>query len=97
MPRKDPAAFLEARTIKEKALAKLRVLQAQKLDGQLLDASEVRLQWQQAFAALRDRGLGMADRIVQRGAMRPAGELRRIVDSEVRDLLEAVARGDILG
>jgi hypothetical protein len=54
---------------------------------------QVRVQWASAFAALRDRALGMGDSIASRGAGRSAEELRVIVDGEVRDLLEAVSRG----
>jgi hypothetical protein len=88
------SALGRARLEKEQALAKLRVLQSGLLESRLLDREQVRTLWAQAFAALRDRALGMADRIVSRGAMRPAEELRRIVDLEVHDLLEAVARGE---
>jgi hypothetical protein len=84
----------EARLAKEQALARLRQLQTGQLEGQLLDREQVRTQWAQAFAALRDRALGMGDRIASRGAGRNAEELRGIVDSEVRDLLEAVSRGE---
>jgi hypothetical protein len=85
----------ETRLRKEKALARLRELQTGRLEGQLLDRDLVRSTWARAFGALRDRGLGMADRIVSRGAGRDAGELRAIVDAEVRDLLEAVSRGSL--
>ena len=83
-----------ARLAKEQALAQLRQLQTGQLEGRLLDREEVRATWAQAFAALRDRALGMGDRIASRGAGCSTEELRRIVDSEVRDLLEAVSRGE---
>jgi hypothetical protein len=81
-----------ARLAKEEALAKLRVLQSGVLEGRLLDREEVRAQWAQAFATLRDRALGMADRIASRGAGRSARgeELRSLVDAEIRDLLETI-------
>jgi hypothetical protein len=91
---KVPSAIGEARLAKEQALAKLRTLQSDALEGKLLDRELVRTIWAQAFAALRDRALGMADRITSRGAGRNAEELRVIVDAEVRDLLEAVSRGE---
>ena len=84
----------DARLLKERALAKLRILQSAQLEGTLLDRDEVKAQWAQAFAAMRDRGLGMADRIALRGANRSADELRAIIDAEVRDLLDAVSRGE---
>ncbi len=84
----------DARLLKERALAKLRVLQSDALEGKLLDRDQVRAQWAQCFASLRDRALGMADRIASRGANRTPAELRSIVDLEVKDLLEAVSRGD---
>jgi hypothetical protein len=74
-------------------LARLRQLQSGQLEGKLLDREEVRAQWAQVFASLRDRALGMADRIAIRGAHRSAEELRAVVDAEARDLLEAVSRG----
>jgi hypothetical protein len=83
-----------ARLQKEEALARLRQLQSEALEGRLLDREQVRLQWAQAFAALRDRALGMADRIASRGAGRSAEELRGLVEAEVRDLLETIARGE---
>ncbi len=43
---------------------------------------------------MRDRALGMGDRIASRGANRSADELRAIVDAEMRDLLDAVSRGE---
>jgi hypothetical protein len=49
----------EARLQKEQALAKLRTLQSDALEGRLLDREQVRAQWAQAFAALRDRALGI--------------------------------------
>ena len=85
----------DARLLKERALAKLRVLQSGQLEGSLLDRSEVKAQWSAAFASMRDRALGMGDRIASRGANRSADELRAIVDAEVRDLLDAVSRGEI--
>jgi hypothetical protein len=36
----------------------------------------------------------MGDRIASTGANRSADELRKIVDREIRDLLDAVARGE---
>ena len=81
------------RLVKEKALAKMRVLQANELEGRLLDRDLVESHWAAGFAALRDRALAMADRIAARGANRSAEELRGIVTEEVRDLLEAVAGG----
>jgi hypothetical protein len=59
---------------KEQALARMRQLQTGQLEGRLLDREEVRAQWSQAFAALRDRALGMADRIatVARAGTRPS-------------------------
>ncbi|HKE22636.1 MAG TPA: hypothetical protein VKB88_09620 [Bryobacteraceae bacterium] len=88
------SAMAAAKLEKERALAKLRVLQSDALEGRLLDREQVRAQWAQAFAALRDRALGMADRIASRGAGRNVEELRAVVDSEVRDLLGAVSRGE---
>lgn len=84
----------EARLLKEKALAKLRVLQSSQLEGRLLDREAVQATWAQCFASLRDRALGMGDRIASRGVNRSADELRKIVDAEVRDLLDAVSRGE---
>jgi hypothetical protein len=88
------SALAAAKLEKEQALAKLRHLQSAKLEGALLDREAVRTQWAAAFAALRDRALGMGDRIASRGAGRSADELRQIVSAEVRDLLEAVSRGE---
>jgi hypothetical protein len=88
------SALATAKLEKEQALAKLRAMQTAALEGRLLDREQVRAQWAQAFAALRDRALGMADRIASRGAGRSAEELRTVVDAEVRDLLEAVSRGE---
>jgi hypothetical protein len=85
----------EARLKKEEALARMRELQANVLEGKLLSAADVRACWAAAMAALRDRAMGMGDRIATRGAGRTAEELRKIVDAEVRDLLEAVARGTL--
>jgi hypothetical protein len=101
-----PSDLGRARLRKEEALARLRELQSGALEGRLrelqsgalegrlLDRELVRSMWAQAFAALRDRALGMGDRIASRGAGRSPEELRVIVDSEVRDLLEAVSRGE---
>jgi hypothetical protein len=93
MPNSD-SALAAAKLEKEQALAKLRQLQSAALEGKLLDRELVRSTWASAFAALRDRALGMGDRIASRGAARSAEELRTIVDGEVRDLLEAVSRGE---
>ncbi len=92
----DPDSQLAtAKLQKERALARLRVLQSAALEGRLLDRDQVQAQWAQAFASLRDRALGMADRIASRGAGRTPAELRAIVDAEVKSLLEAVSRGEI--
>jgi hypothetical protein len=85
----------EARLQKEQALARVRQLQANVLEGKLLGASEVRAYWATAMASLRDRAMGLGDRIVTRGAHRPPDELRSIVDAEVRELLEVIARGNL--
>jgi len=73
----------------------MRQLQTEALEGKLLSAVEVRASWSAAMAALRDRALGMADRIGSRGAMLPENELRAIVQAEVRDLLEVLSRGNL--
>jgi hypothetical protein len=80
---------------KEQALARLRQLQTGALEGKLLDRDQVRTTWAAAFAAHRDRALGMADRIASRGAGRSAEELRAIVDAEIRDLLEVLSSGNL--
>ncbi|HEY7334329.1 MAG TPA: hypothetical protein VH639_05565 [Bryobacteraceae bacterium] len=80
--------------MKESALAKLRVLQSAALEGSLLPIDQVRSQWAYAFASLRDRALAMADRVASRGANRDAAELRAIVETEIREMLEAVSRGE---
>jgi hypothetical protein len=91
--RHSDSALAAAKLEKEQALAKLRVLQSGALEGRLLDREQVRAQWAQAFAALRDRALGMGDRIANRGEGRNGEELRVIVDAEIRDLLETVSGG----
>jgi hypothetical protein len=88
------SALGEARLKKEQALARLRQLQTGQLEGSLLDREQVREQWAQAFAALRDRALALGDRITSRGAGRGVEELRKIVDSEVRDMLLTISRGE---
>jgi hypothetical protein len=65
MPR-AASTIEDARLLKEKALAKLRILQSAHLEGTLLDRDEVKAQWAQAFAPMRDRALGMGDRIASR-------------------------------
>jgi hypothetical protein len=85
----------EALLQKEQALARVRQLQANVLEGKLLSASDVRACWAAAMASLRDRAMGLGDRVANRGARRSADELRAIINAEVRDLLEAVARGNI--
>jgi hypothetical protein len=89
-------AIGKAKLQKEQASAKLRTLQSDALEGRLLDRDMVRSQWAQAFASLRDRALGMADRVSSRGAGRSEGELRAIVDIEIRASLETVSRGETL-
>jgi hypothetical protein len=86
----------DALLVKEKALARLRVLQAGELDKKLLRADEVQAVWGAAFARLRDLALGMGERIASRGAHRSAADLRAIVDAEVEALLGAVSRGEIV-
>ena len=54
------SAIGETRLENEQALARLRQLQAGALEGRLLNREQVRAQCAQAFAALRDRALGMA-------------------------------------
>jgi hypothetical protein len=95
MPR-APASLADALLLKERALAKLRVLQAGELERKLLAADEVQAVWGAAFARLRDLALGMGERIASRGAHRSAADLRAIVDAEVEALLESVARGEIV-
>jgi hypothetical protein len=87
------SAIGDARLAKEQALARLRQLQTGQLEGRLLDRYLVEATWATAFSSLRDRALALSDRIAQRGANRPAEELRQIVTEEVRDLLDAVASG----
>jgi hypothetical protein len=72
----------------------MRLAQAQKLEGRLLDRDLVVASWASVFSSLRDRGLAMADRISARGANRSAEELRAIVSEEVRDMLAAVSRAE---
>ncbi|MGA7237196.1 MAG: hypothetical protein WBY44_16035 [Bryobacteraceae bacterium] len=92
MPRK-PSDLSTVRLMKEKALARMRLSQAMKLEGRLLDRELVVGTWSTVFASLRDRAMAMPDRIAARGANRNADELRAIVSEEVRDLLEAVSSG----
>jgi hypothetical protein len=68
MQRSD-SDFATARLKKEQAMAKMRQLQTEMLEGKLLNAAEVRACWSAAMVAPRDRALGMADRIASRGAL----------------------------
>jgi hypothetical protein len=92
---KSSTKLSNAVLVKETALARKRVLEADLLQGKVLNAADVRWAWSQAFVALRDRALGMSERIAQRGANRSAAELRVIVSAEIEDLLNAVSRGDL--
>src|SRR5262245_58974436 len=83
-----PSTLGETRLAKEQALARLRQLQTGQLEGRLLDREEVRSTLAQAFAALRDRALGMCDRIASRGAGRSAEGLRAVVDEGIAVDLE---------
>ncbi|MGA7238035.1 MAG: hypothetical protein WBY44_20275 [Bryobacteraceae bacterium] len=67
----------DARLLKEKALAKLRVLQSGQLEGSLLSRDEVKAQWSAAFASMRDRALGMGDSHPRAG---PLPRHRRVPD-----------------
>jgi hypothetical protein len=60
----------EARRQKELALARIRQLQANVLEGKLLSAADVRACWVTAMASQRERAMGMADQIATRGAHR---------------------------
>jgi hypothetical protein len=81
---------------KERALAKLRVLQSAQLEGKVLPRDLVQATWASAFAALRDRLLGIPDRVLSRaGANCAPEELRTILESELREALLAVARGEL--
>ncbi|MGA7240327.1 MAG: hypothetical protein WBY44_31875 [Bryobacteraceae bacterium] len=94
MPRK-PSDLSTAKLTKERALAKLRVLQSGQLEGTLIPRDLAQSVWATAFAALRDRCLGVPDRVVARaGANCAPEELRSILESEMRQVLEAVARGE---
>jgi hypothetical protein len=68
----NKGALGQARPKKEQALARLRALQSDALEGKLLYHEQVQAQWARAFAGLRDRGLVLADRIVSRGALKIA-------------------------
>jgi hypothetical protein len=95
MPRK-PTDLSVARLTKEKALAKLRVLQSSQLEGKLLPRDLVQATWATAFAALRDRLLGVPDRVVAAaGANCPAEQLRTILENEMREVLVAVSSGQL--
>ena len=75
-------------------MASLRALQSGQLAGKLLPRETVQAVWGLAFVTLRDRLLGVADRLSERGANRTAEELRVILDTEMREILEAVSRGE---
>jgi hypothetical protein len=65
------------------------------LEGKLLPRELVEAVWSAAFASLRDRCLGVPDRVAARGANRSADELRSILETEMSDLLAAVSSGQI--
>lgn len=92
---KSSTALSRATLKKEEALAELRRLQTDALTRTLIPIAEVRQCWSQACASFRDRAMALPDRIAQQGANRTEDELRRLVDAEVRDLLETVARGTL--
>jgi hypothetical protein len=85
----------EARLKKEQALAKLRTLQSDGLEGRLLDRDQVRACWAAAMAALRDRAMGLGDRVASRGAGRTADELCKVVAAEVCSKLVEIGRNRI--
>jgi hypothetical protein len=89
------SATAAAKLEKEQALAKLRAMQTADLRVVGSTANRPRTM-AQAFASLRDRALGMSDRIASRGTGGSAEEVRAIVDTEVRDLLGTVSRGEFL-
>jgi hypothetical protein len=94
VPRK-PTDLSTARLVKEKSLARIRHAQASQLEGKLLPRDLVQGVWATAFAALRDRCLGVPDRVVAAAGVNPSPEqLRVILENEMREVLLAVASGE---
>jgi phage terminase large subunit GpA-like protein len=67
------AELEHARLTKERALARLRVLQADQLERRLLPADEVQAIWSAAFARLRDLAMGMPGTVPAGGCFLTAG------------------------
>jgi hypothetical protein len=90
---RNPSDLSTARLAKERALARVRLAQAASLEGKLLPRDLVQATWATAFASLRDRCLGVPDRVAERGANRTADELRVILEDEMQQVLLAVSSG----
>ncbi len=79
----------EADRRKAVALAELRELELRQKRGELLAVADVRREWAEGYAALRDRILALPDRLAARLAGRGEQEVRLLL----RDELEECLRG----
>lgn len=90
-------AHLDPRRVREDAEAQIAMLRLGELRGELIRVDAVRLVLSARITELRERFLGIADRIApELAALSEIDACHRLVDVEIRQALESFGRGDML-
>jgi phage terminase Nu1 subunit (DNA packaging protein) len=90
----DGPSYDRSRAEKEAAQARLATLKADELEGLLVRADEVEAEWFRILRSLRDRLLGVPDRLaILVAAETDEHAVRVMLDAEIRESLSAVADG----
>lgn len=91
-PKSKPNPYADARAERERTNAELARLELQQKSGKLVDVEVVRREVFQRARLLRDRILAVPSRVAaQLAAEKDAREVRRILDDELRKVLETIA------
>ena len=96
-PTSPAEAFAKARAEKERALADIRTMEADKLRGRLVDIEEVGQAWTQIIRGVRDRFLHLGTRLSPEVTpLTDMREVEQIIDREVYAILEELAEAGFL-
>jgi terminase small subunit / prophage DNA-packing protein len=88
----ETGSLREARRQKEWALTELRQMEVRKRRGELLDADEVRREWDDTLRTARNALLAVPSRVRQRLPHLTPQDIH-VIDEEIRAALTALANG----
>ena len=86
-----PGTISHAQLVKETAAARIKGLEAQRLEGKLIDRATVRAEWIEIATNIRDGVMGLKMSVCNRLPAEWRREVTTVVDEEARKVLAALS------